>query len=367
MEENGLGATELNEKQKAQAELNSALQEMYEVKKDLNSLEFPKGYTPVSLSKYKSINLTGKLKDSAGIVEEDVYALELENDKNEKQIQLYILKNKELELIATINEKEQLLLSEKEKQKYLSLTRDGELDKPFAINKDEMNSEKSLVIALKDEKNIENKDKKKAINKDSREARIANSIGVDQSNVLMVVEIKDEVTLSRVLNKNIETKNLYAVKLRQDSGGVGSNDWVIVNQKSNGKFEQAMRQDPSDTMQDISQTVGLKRNNLQAPDLDPGDIDTVSRNGTRYTQTSINGTRLNDEYGILETQKDYHTTVHIAKEGNDGKAKLLCDEEHSKHEEERIEFPDRDVEIEDDKEDRTPGGDAYERRFEHRH
>lgn len=354
MKNSELGASQLNEKEKNEEELNRALQELYNVKEKINTLDLPKGNTPISLSKYKNVKLTDKLKDSEGIYEENVYAIDYEENETE----LYALRNEELYLLATIDEKKQLILSEEEKEKYAAVTRDGELDKPFEIDEQEMEKQKELEMPLE-----ENKDKTEG----SRETQIANAIGINPDNVLMIVEVKDEVTMSNVLNRNLETKNLYAVKLRQDSGGLGSNDWVIVNQTANGKFEQAMRQDPSDTMQDIGQTVGLKNNNLQSPDLDPGDIDTVSRNGTRYTETTINGTRFNDEYGILETQKDYKTTVHIARE-TDGKAELLCEDEHSEHEEEKIELPDRDVEIEkEEEEERTPGGDAYERRFEHRH
>lgn len=357
MKENVLDEAELNQKEKSEEELNRILQELYNVKKRIDLLDLPNDYKPISISKYKSIKLTDKLKDSEGIYEEDVYGIEYENNQTE----LYALRDEELMLIATIDEKNQLILSDEEKEKYAGVTRAGELDKPTQIDEKDMEEQKEFEVSLEDRKDRAN---------DSKEAQIANAIGVNSNNILMVVEIKDEATMSNVLNKNFETKNLYAVKLRQDSGGLGSNDWIIINQKSNGNFEQTMKQDPSDTMQDISQTVGLKRNNMQAPDLDPGDIDTVSRNGTRYTETNINGRRINDEYAILETQKDYKTTIHIAKENN-GKAELLCEDEHSEHEEDKIEFPDRNVEIEKDKEaeeeDRTPGGDAYERRFEHRH
>ena len=385
MQDNALGAIQLNEKTKNEQELNMAMQELYEVKKKIEELELPKGYTPVSLTKYKTFNLTGKLKDSDGITEKDVYALELEKE-DERLTQLYSCRNKELYLLATVNSKNELILSDEEKEKYAALTRSGELDHTFSFDKNEIEEEKEFDISLDDEKDQEEEKKDNEKGEEGRKTKIAKAIGVNPENVLMVVEIKDEVTLSRVLNKNLDTKNLYAVKLRQDSGGVGSNDWIIVNQKSNGNFENAMVQDPSDTMQDISQTVGLKRNNLQAPDLDPGDINSIQKNGTRYVETNINGRRIDDEYAIIETQKDYKATVHAVRGEND-KAELVCTDEHSEHDIEKVELPDRELqleeekeeeeiiektseeeqEIEDTEEDRTPGGDAYDRRFEHRH
>ena len=138
MKNSELGASQLNEKEKNEEELNRALQELYNVKEKINTLDLPKGNTPISLSKYKNVKLTDKLKDSEGIYEENVYAIDYEENETE----LYALRNEELYLLATIDEKKQLILSEEEKEKYAAVTRDGELDKPFEIDEQEMEKQK---------------------------------------------------------------------------------------------------------------------------------------------------------------------------------------------------------------------------------
>ena len=380
MRDGSLGAEQLNQDKLNQVELDKALQELYIVKKEIDTLCAAKEQKAVAISKYKNYRLTGKLKNSNGIVEENVY--EVEYDSKEKEI--YRLEDEKLVLLATIDAKNQLKLSEEEKARYKgkNVINEDELDKTYNIDEiekeksdkeKETENEKEFEVSLNDEKDKKKSKKDIEEKKEDKNTQIANSIGVKPENILMVVEIKDEVTMSRVLNQNVERMNLYAIKIRQDSGGLGSNDWVIVNQKANGKFEQAMRHDVSDTMQDISQTVGLKSNKLQAPDLDPGDVSTVGNpRGTRYVETRLNGTKLNDERAIIEEQKDYKATVHITKVGEDGKEELICDDEHE-HDEQKIELPDRNIEEEENEEndDWTPGSKAYDERYggvkEHRH
>lgn len=365
MEANTKNEIDLNKQRKAEEDLEASLQELYLVTQKIMELELPNGYTTVSISKYGEVKIGDNLKTVDGkridgIIESDVYSFEIENKQGEKITQLYKLKDDELSLVAQINANRELLLSMEERKKFQGIIQEDELIRTHGPEEQTIEGQHDLKVDLR-----ERTDSKED---SDREMEITKALGVSPDNILMIVEVKDEYTMSNVLNRNLETKNLYAVKLKQDSGGVGSNDWIIVNQKANGKFEQAMKQDPSDTMQDIGQTVGVKNNNLQAPDFAPGDLNAVSRNGTRHIGANINGTRFNDEYGVLETQKDYKTTVHIVRE-QDGKGELLCEDEHSEHDEEKIEFLDRDIEINEDDQDeqRTPGGDAYERRFNHSH
>lgn len=385
MKDNSLGAEQLNEKARNEKELDKEKQELYEVKKKIEELdELPKGYKEVSLSKYNDLNIKGKFKNIKGITEKNVYALEIENEKqseNDRLTQLYIYREKELFLLATINEKEELILSDNGKEyvynQYKDYLSKEELEQTFTIDSEKMEKEKQFCISLSDEKeNNKNKEEervKKEENKteeknkqdDSKTSKIANAIGVKPENVLTIVEVKDETTMSRLLNKNVETKNLYAVKIRQDSGGVGSNDWIIVNEKSNGNFEQAMKEDNSDTMQDLAQKLGIKEY-MNATDFKEGDISGTSqiRKDVRYYK--INQYRFSDntKYVMLQTFRESDKSdIHIYEE-IDGELIPICEEDHE-HKEEEVPLLDNkkaDI-IERPKGGRTRGDDAWTNRF----
>ena len=378
MRDSSLGAEQLNQDKLNQEELDKALQELYIVREKLDKLDSPKNQKPIALSKYKNVKLSGELKDSKGINEDNIYEIEYDN----KQKELYELRNEELILLATIDEKNYLKLSDYEKARYEEMTRERELDNPFEIDEEEMEKEKEFETSLDDEKDKEEskEEDKEGKNIDSetedyaRDAQIAKAIGVkDADSVLMVVEIKDELTMSRVLNKNVERTNLYAVKLKQDSDVMdfGSNDWVYVSENSKGEFNQTIDNEQSKVMRGLTDKLGLKNNNVQTADIDSGDIDSLGSSElidikTINAKVRINGTYLDDTDGVAQINHNAQIDMHTLKDGE-----LICDDEHE-HEEEKIELPDRDVEVKDNKSDRpkggiTPGDIAYENTYERQH
>ncbi len=292
MDENAIGEVDLNAKQKAQNDLEQALQELYDVRQKLQTLEMPAGFEPISISKYKGeIQLTDKLQDSDGIVAQDLIAIELEDEEKERQTLLVQLRDDEIHLIATINEKNELIVSEELKEKFKDFVRDGELDTPYLVSREEIEKKKMLEVPLEEREEAEKSDEERAQEEGSREpsgrkAKIAQALGVREGTVLMVVEVKDELTMSRVLNKNVEHDNLFLVKLKQNTGAV-SNDWMVINQKSNGEFERAVLTDHSDTIGDINITAGNSIYTGEAVDIDPGDIRVKNYRGTNTGRIDI--------------------------------------------------------------------------------
>ena len=364
LDEKGLNAVE-----KAKKEFQDIMYEINKVRLKIEELEPEKGFDLTSISKYH------KLKVSENIEEKDVFVIEFKNKEKEKKIELYKLKDDELVLIGKLNENKELMLDEKYKKQW---ERYGhfvkEINRPYRVNFDE--TEKEAEIAAEDidiyrqidskwngkNKKRKEEDNKRQIEETGQEEEIANALRVPQEQILNVVEIKDERTMSNVLNKNVETKNLYAVKLRQDDGGVGSNDWVMVNKKADGSYEKAMKEDPSDTIQDLAQTLNIK-NNVQETDIKEGDVSAVSKPHSGTRQAEVNRYRFSDGTTyVMETSRDYKTDVHVYEEKN-GTLEPLCNDEHGKHKEETIELPDRNVDVkEEEEEEKTPWGDAESRR-----
>lgn len=359
-----LDMNSLNEVEKQKMELEQLKQELHDVRSKIKDTEIPDGFRVSSIAKYKKFKLSDRIE------EKNVYGVKLENEKKKERILLYKLKDDELLLIATINEKKELLLSESHKKLYKKFFSQEYLDKKFILDENSIEKDKIFELDNKDlEIKKETKRKKKSKEKETdikdesrtEEEQIASTLGVKKEQILNVVEIHDEKTMSNVLNKNMETKNLYAVKLKQDSGGIGSNDWIMINKKKDGRYERAMKEDPSDTIQDLAQTLNIK-NDVQNTDIKAGDISSISKPNNSPRQTEVNRYRFSDGVTIvLETDRTYNTVVHAYKEAEDGKLTPLCADEHEEHEE-NVELPDRNLHVEEEEEEKTPWGDAQAKR-----
>ncbi|MBR6033906.1 MAG: hypothetical protein IKP28_04130 [Clostridia bacterium] len=364
MEENAIGEADLNAKQKAQQTLEEATQELYDVRKKLQSLEMAPGFQPISISRYKGeVQLTDKLQDSDGIVAQDLIAIELENEEKERQTLLVQLKDDEIHLVATINEQNELILSEELKEKFGNYVREGELDEPYIVDREQLEKKKILEIPAEEREEEEREEEK---SKEEREpsddgnapsgqkAKIAKALGVRESTILMVVEVKDEFTMSRVLNKNVEHDNLYLVKLKQDTGGIGSNDWVVVNLNDRGEYQRAVMTDHSDTIQDLNVALGNTIYTGEAADIDAGDIRVENYKGTNTGAIDIDVRREGNTVG-----KEHDEEMAVNKAG------VAEPEEEEIEEEETLDEEEQEEELEED--DWTPGGEAYNRRFNRGH
>lgn len=366
MEENAQGASDLNRVQQEKNELDEAKRELYEIKSRLESLNLPDGFKVVSIGKYS------KLKVSNRIEEKDVIELELENEEQERQVLLYKeLDEKQLLLIATINEKEQIILEEEYKQlageRYRGFISKEELDTPYDINKDEMQKE-SEINPDEPEQEIEENE----TGKSSDELEIAAKLGIPPSQILNVVEVKDEEAMSNTLNKNLENKTLYAVRLKTPAGKLTSNEWVMMQKDSSGNFERGMREDPSDTLNTIGHELGI-RSTRQNDTIEDGEITAEAapdNNSKRHIEIRRHRFTDGNTY-VLEVDKTYESVLHVYKEEN-GKLEPICIDEHGEHEAEKIVLADRveALEVQEEKkeeEDKTPGGDAYERMYNRGH
>ena len=71
------------------------------------------------------------------------------------------------------------------------------------------------------------KDKEEA-EKLTKTANIAKALGVTEDQILNIIQIKDRNTKTAISDKDKKDSEIYTVKLKQDSDGRGSNDWVAV-------------------------------------------------------------------------------------------------------------------------------------------
>lgn len=351
MEEESKGAIDLNESEQQKKALEDAKRELYEIKSKLQTLELPKGFTISSISKYEEI------QTSEQIAEKDVYEVELQNEENERQIQLYKqLDERRLILVGTVNEKNEIILDDEYKnickQRYKGYINDADLENPYQINLEELEDKKEAEIEP---------DKEEEKSKTTQEKQIAAKLGVSPSQILNIVEIKDTNTMSNVVNKNLVAKNIYAVKLKSAAGKLTSNEWVMMEDKGNGTYERAMREDQSDTLQNIANELGI-RNSVTNDTIENGQINAMSKPNDEKAYVELRRHRFSDgNTYLLEIDKVREAELHVYKEEN-GKIEPLCTDEHQTHEQEKIELPNRELEVEEDDDERTPWGDAEARR-----
>lgn len=351
MEEESKGAVELNENEQQRKTLENAQRELYKIESKLQSLDLPKGFRIVSISKYK------EMKVSKQIAEKDVYEVELQNEKSERKIQLYRqLDEERLMLIGTINETDKIVLDSDYKdicmQRYKGYISDNDLEMPYQIDSEKLEEKKEAQIEAGKEKDQSN-------DKTIQEMQIAMKLGVPSSQILNVVEIKDTNTMSNVLDKNLKPKKIYAVKLKSSAGKITSNEWVMMEEKEDGTYERAMREDKSDTLQNIGHELGI-RNSVTNDTIENGQINAMSNPNAEKGYVELRRHRFSDgNTYLLEIDKVREAELHVYKEEN-GKIEPLCTNKHQTHKQEKVELPDRELEVEED--ERTPWGDAEARR-----
>ena len=62
----------------------------------------------------------------------------------------------------------------------------------------------------------------------TRTANIAKALGVSEDQILNVIQIKDRETKTAISDQDKENSEIYTVKLKQDSAGRGSHDWIAI-------------------------------------------------------------------------------------------------------------------------------------------
>lgn len=309
MAENSRGAAELNRTQQKDAKLEEVLQELYNVETQLDTLELPKGFKPISIAKYKELTIADNIK------EKDVFAVELENEEQERQTQLYKkLSDEKLHLIATINAENEVQLSKEHQERYASFMSREELQTPYPISKKEM--EKEAVAQI--EPNEKRKD-----GKTSQERAIAVALGIPADRILNVIEVKDENAMANATNRNVDRKDIFLVKLKQSTAENASNDYVMVEQKADGSFEVASKTDMSQMFQEITDGLGIK-DTRQKAEIKEGDIEADANPYDKTRHVEVNQYHFKDDTRyILSVKHDYKTQMHVYKEEN-GKLVPLC-------------------------------------------
>lgn len=309
MAENSRGAAELNRTQQKDAKLEEVLQELYNVETQLDTLELPKGFKPISIAKYKELTIADNIK------EKDVFAVELENEEQERQTQLYKkLSDEKLHLIATINAENEVQLSKEHQERYASFMSREELQTPYPISKKEM--EKEAVAQI--EPNEQQED-----GKTSQERAIAVALGIPADKILNVIEVKDENTMANATNRNVDRKDIFLVKLKQSTAENASNDYVMVEQKADGSFEVASKTDMSQMFQEITDGLGIK-DTRQKAEIKEGDIEADANPYDKTRHVEVNQYHFKDDTRyILSVKHDYKTQMHVYKEEN-GKLVPLC-------------------------------------------
>ena len=283
------------------------------------------------------------------------------------------LKKDEIVLIGELDENQKVILDEKYKrelEKKLKEFKDKvEIERKVDINQaDYTLSEEDIANYRKiKEKQGENKQSEKKKEKEKKEVKeetehkdqdleekIAIALGISKDQILNVVDIVDEKTMSNVINKDMERMNLKAVKLRQSDNDGQGNDWVFVNIKGNNEVEVADNETiaHSKPMQNIASGLNIK-NNMQNTSIGAGDLNANPQPRSNEIVTEINRYRFNDVTVLMETKRyNNETEIHCYKENDDGSLEPLCEGEHGKHEAKEIKLPDRNVKVEEDEEEK---------------
>ncbi len=356
MEENAKEAVDINEHEKEKQKMEQAKQELYNLRKQLEQMELTKDFKIVSISKYSEMKLANS------ITEKNVILIEQKNEEEERTLLYKQLENNELMLIASINDKKEITLDDAYKERYRGILPDKELENLYIQDEKKTNEHKVGEIVLDNKQDIKPNRKENYISRNM--FGIAMALGIDENQILSIIEVKDEETMSKVLNKDIDNKNIFIVKLKQDDGKIGVNNYVLMHQRTDGTFEVASKTEMKDTLKEVTYGLGLK-DNIQEQEIMEGDLDTVSNPNDPKKYVEINKYRFRDgSTYILEVNRDYQANLHIYREKN-GKLLPLCIEEHGQHDKEKLELPGRDAIVDEEHEEeyeRTPWNDAEKRR-----
>ena len=207
MEENAKEAVDINEHEKEKQKMEQAKQELYNLRKQLEQMELTKDFKIVSISKYSEMKLANS------ITEKNVILIEQKNEEEERTLLYKQLENNELMLIASINDKKEITLDDAYKERYRGILPDKELENLYIQDEKKTNEHKVGEIVLDNKQDIKPNRKENYISRNM--FGIAMALGIDENQILSIIEVKDEETMSKVLNKDIDNKNIFIVKLKE--------------------------------------------------------------------------------------------------------------------------------------------------------
>lgn len=246
MNEENKSATDLNNKMEIEQKIEQAKTEVLDLQQKIDSsLQLQKDSTILSISdRIDTIPLGGMLEAH------DVYAIKIQNKAN--KIETIIIDSK-LQHIATIQENNNIVLSNLTKKRFenligkqgkqtLNQKENYDLEGEYLIAEDEngnlvaktkeelikMQQEGNRLFNVRKAKTDEKAKNKEEAEKLTKTANIAKALGVTEDQILNIIQIKDRNTKTAISDKDKKDSEIYTVKLKQDSDGRGSNDWVAV-------------------------------------------------------------------------------------------------------------------------------------------
>lgn len=224
-----LDANKLNEIKAEEKENEEAKAEASNIKqKILNSL--PNNYDVLSFSgPIEEISLGGRVKQS------NAFAVKVEKENKEIEILIF---NKSAQQVASINEQNQIMLSEEAKEKLKEMigkpgqqTKEQkkyyDFQKKYSLSQEEIDD---LWVQV-EEKEMPEDNKEKA-----RNAKLAEALGVSEGDMLSIVEIKEQDTKTVLADKDKKYSQIFIIELKRDSAGRGDHDWVAVEAKADRFF-----------------------------------------------------------------------------------------------------------------------------------
>lgn len=131
---------------------------------------------------------------------------------------------------------------EKKEGKHLGQKENYDLDAEYFLAEDEKGNlvtktKEELLQIQKEGKVLSNiraakanekpKDKEEA-EELTRTANIAKALEIPEDQILNVIQIKDRDTKTAVSDKDKKDSEIYTVKIKQDSAGRGSHDWIAI-------------------------------------------------------------------------------------------------------------------------------------------
>lgn len=230
MEENNLSENSLNEKLKEEKENEEAKAEASNIKqKILNSL--PNSYDVLSVSgPIDEVSLGGRVKQS------NAFAVKVEKENKEIEILIF---NKSAQQVASINEQNQIILSEEAREKLKELI--GEPGQQTKEQKEIYDLEKNKYPKSQNEIDdlwvqVEEKEMPEDNKEKARNAKLAEALGVSEDDMLSIVEIKEQDTKTVLADKDKKYSQIFIIELKRDSAGRGDHDWVAVEAKADRFF-----------------------------------------------------------------------------------------------------------------------------------
>lgn len=159
----------------------------------------------------------------------------------------------------------------------------------------------------------------------TRTANIAKTLGVSEDKIMNVIEIKEQDTKTALADKDKRNSQIFTVKLKQDSEGRGSHDWVAVEVLPDGTYQEVAGQEKvSEPMAGIAQELSIK-DTMQDVELNYGEIKSdVKTTGERNIE--VRKYQFQDEIIVLAIDREHEPEIHAFKKINDGVLEPMCTE-----------------------------------------